>query len=346
LTEQGAVGFFALTTRGLEDVAAAEITELIGRCESAYRRVSGTTSAVPALMRLRTVDDVFVHLATWTGVATVRAALADLARRASSLAIDRAVRVCAQVREIPAESTFALSVSFVGKRNYSSEEIKAALAPVISSSRRKYRERDDEADLNIRLFIEHDRVEVGVRLGKRPLQDRAYKIEQMPGSLKPPIAAAMIRLLSVTPGMILLDPCCGAGTIAIEGALSGATVIAGDVSAEYLEAARRNAHAAAATIEFRSWDLRTLPFADASIARIAANLPWDRQVPVGELDEFYRQACRELSRVLAPAGRLALLTTANDRLEFPELHRERASELSVAGQRPILSLWVRRSQAP
>ena len=56
------------------------------------------------------------------------------------------------------------------------------------------------ADLNVRLFIEHETASVGLRLGQVPLQERRWKRAHRPGSLKPPVAAAMLRLAGLAPG--------------------------------------------------------------------------------------------------------------------------------------------------
>ncbi len=77
------------------------------------------------------------------------------------------------------------------------------------------------AELNVRLFIEHAEALVGLRLGATPLHRRSYKQAQRPGSLKPPVAAALLELLAPQPGERLLDPCCGVGTILVEAARRG-----------------------------------------------------------------------------------------------------------------------------
>jgi hypothetical protein len=66
---------FALTTRGLEAVSAAEMARIPGVniTETAYRRVAATCEESPdALLHLRTVDDLYLHLATWQDVRHTR----------------------------------------------------------------------------------------------------------------------------------------------------------------------------------------------------------------------------------------------------------------------------------
>jgi 23S rRNA G2445 N2-methylase RlmL len=242
---------------------------------------------------------------------------------------------------VDAQPRFSVTANFVGRRNYSTEEIKQALAAGITLGHGWRYEADDAvADLNVRLFIEHETAFVGVRLGQSPLHRRPYKQIQRPGSLKPPVAAAMLFLLGSGPGLKVLDPCCGAGTILIEAARTGATVEGGDVELAAVEAARRNAEHAGVKTTLHHWDVRRLPLSDASVDRIASNLPWDRQVSVDDsLADFYREMSREMERVLAPQGRMALLTTRPDLLVFDKLRCREEIEISLFGQRPILATF-------
>jgi tRNA (guanine6-N2)-methyltransferase len=125
-------------------------------------------------------------------------------------------------RTIPQLPTVSVTANFVGRRKYSTEEIKQAVAKGVNERYRwVYSERFDQSDLNLRLFLDHDRAVMGLRLSPTPLHRRPYKQEHLPGSLKPTIAAALGVLGEVEPGQIVLDPFCGAGTILTEAAVVG-----------------------------------------------------------------------------------------------------------------------------
>jgi tRNA (guanine6-N2)-methyltransferase len=51
---------------------------------------------------------------------------------------------------------------------------------------------EDQSEINVRIFIEHDTAYIGVRLAAVALHRRAYKQAHLPGSLKPSVAAAML----------------------------------------------------------------------------------------------------------------------------------------------------------
>jgi tRNA (guanine6-N2)-methyltransferase len=332
---------FALTTRGLENISTREMADVPGLnvSETAYRRVAGTyEGSLPALLQLRTVDDLYLSLATWNAIRHTRDMLADFAQLAEELNLDEAAANCATVRTIKSEPLFSITASFVGKRNYSADEIKNAAADgILARYDWTYTPDDREADFNIRIFIEHDTAYVGVRLSKSPLHERGYKQVERAGSLKPPVAAAMLRLAHVDAGHRLLDPCCGAGTVLIEGALTGAISQGGDIEAEAVMAAKTNADTAKVEVGVQTWDARELPLADQSVDRIVTNLPWGRQIAVDEaLESFYRQVCAEMERVLVPGGRIAVLTSTPHLLRFNRLQPDQTIEISLFGQTPMI----------
>jgi tRNA (guanine6-N2)-methyltransferase len=332
---------FFLTTRGLEAISAEEIATFpeVKIDHIGYRCIAASCEKPLApLCNLRTVDDFFLHLATWHNIGRHRQTLSLLKAMGSQLDLISAAATCAELRKIPECPVFSVTASFVGKRNYSAAEIKNVLSNLIVG-RYNWRYTDDDAaaDLNIRLFIEGERALVGLRLDRRPMHDRQYKKAHVPGSLKPPVAAAMLRLIGIRPGERLLDPCCGAGTILAEAGRCGALLIGGDNDPAAISAANINANAAGVAAMIHQWDAGALPNPSGSIDCIVSNLPWDRQVAVNNsLSRFYRRVCKEMRRVLAPGGRIALITTAPQWIEFRDLQCDNRIEISLYGQMPTI----------
>lgn len=331
---------FAITTRGLESVSADELRAAasVSDIEAHYRRVDALCVSPRGLESLRTVDDVFIRLATWDSLTHHRAALGLISAWSAKFDFVQAVAAIRQVRSLPAAPCFSVTANFVGKRNYSVPEIKIAVSQGIMSQnpRWHYTEEDSEAHLNIRVFIEHEQAVIGVRIGDHPLHRRPYKQGHLPGSLKPTTAAALVHLAQPRVGQTLLDPFCGSGTIAIEAAEHGLSVICGDVSPEAVLTAAANAHDAHVTRAALSrWDACLLPLRSQSVDVAVTNLPWGRQITVdAALTELYRRAFDELRRVVR--GRIILLTTAPDLIsETPA----RAFEISVFGQNPAVMIF-------
>jgi 23S rRNA G2445 N2-methylase RlmL len=254
----------------------------------------------------------------------------------------------ARLRDIPQSPAFSVTASFVGKRNYGAEEIKIAVSDgIVTHHDWRYTDDDSAADLNVRVFIEGETAFVGLRLGRRPLHEREYKKAHIAGSLKPSVAAAMLRLVGIAPGQSLLDPCCGAGTILAEAGGSGAgelgaVVWGADIDMAAVSAARVNAGAAGIAASINAWDARALPIPNGSIDRIVSNLPWGRQSPIsGDLALFYRDMCAEMRRILAPGGRIALLTNAPQLAVFRDLRCDNRLEISLYGQTPTILTFSR-----
>jgi 23S rRNA G2445 N2-methylase RlmL len=127
----------------------------------------------------------------------------------------------------------------------------------------------------------------------------------------------------------------------IEGAAVGALAVGGDNDPEAVAAARTNARAAGIRVDIEQWDARALPLKDQSVDRIVTNLPWGRQIPVDEeLSNFYRSVCAEMMRVLAPGGRIALLTSTPDLLQWDGLKPDSMMEISLFGQTPTIAVYT------
>jgi tRNA (guanine6-N2)-methyltransferase len=339
-----AIRFFALTTCGLESISARELARAPGVTviETGYRRVEAISAGpLSPLLALRTVDDVFLHLATWTEIGRPRSALERLRALSARLDLVPALSGCATVRPIPCLPAFSLSVSFVGKRNYTTREIKAILAERIASRHGwTYQPDDRAADVNLRVFIEHEQAYVGMRLAKQPLHERSYRQAQRVGALKPSVAAALVMAADVHADQRVLDPCCGSGTLVIEAAMRGADACGGDSDPAAVQAAQINCRAAGISASLQCWQAEALPLATASIDRVICNLPWGRQTQVdGSLATFYQAAFAEMRRVLAPAGRIALLTTRPALIDPLDLACGKRCEISLFGQRPTLLVF-------
>ncbi len=336
------VDLFAVTTRGLETVSAAEMAALPGVIvgTTGYRRVTARVAAPdPALLTLRTIDDLFADVATWEAIGPERAALATMGTYSARIDLRPAAAVCGAVRGRPIrrEPAFSVTASFVGRRNYTSDEIKLACARAIEDRHRgwTYTPDDRKADLNVRVFLEHATAHVGVRVGREPLQNRPYKQEHVPGSLRPPVAAAMVWLAGILPGERVLDPCCGAGTLLVEAAYRGGRVLGGDPDRTALVAACGNAATAQARVDLHRWDARALPVADETVTRIVTNPPWGRKVAIeADAEAFYSEIGREVTRVAAPGARIVVLTWVPEWVRSWGLWVVSELEISLYGRTP------------
>lgn len=269
------VSVLARTLRGIEWIAREEVRSRlrIDRIELGHRELRFTLpELVPALLELGTVDDVFVVLAEVDGVTRRRESLARLA----SLSLD-----------LGTETTFDVTASFLGKRNYSRFELEDALAASVGATRVTR-----GGAVSLRVHVVGEVATVAARVADRPLHRRAYRKATVPGSVHPPLG----RALTLLAGEPFVDPFCGAGTIPIEGALAGLRTFGSDIDRRAIEAARLNATGAGVNVPFHVADATQLGGADC----IVTNPPWGRALPA--------------AAAIPPAKRLVLLTATRPSL--------------------------------
>lgn len=321
----------ARTVRGVEQLVAAEVAA-IGRVERIrHREVWFTAPPTPAVLDLRTADDVFLIGGVCRGIGHTRADLARVARAAARVPVRHLLTLRARCGgPAPGPGTEVVA-SFVGRRNFGRHDLEdaagAALPDYVS---RQHRVPPDDAQ-SWRLSVVDDEAVLALRIAGRPLHRRPYRSRSVPGSLHPPLAAALVRLAGVAAGMTVLDPCCGAGTVLLE---SPGHRLGLDVSPAALACARSNGlHTVALA------DAGRLPLASASVDRVLVNPPWDRQArPLASLSVEPQRLWREVSRVLRPDGLVAAIVPD---AELPGFRPRTVLPVRIAGRPARLVLAVR-----
>ena len=101
---------------------------------------------------------------------------------------------------------------------------------VIKAMQRKYKIAHfpkDGDEYTIQVALLKDIVTVTLNTSGPSLHKRGYRVQQVMAPLKETMAAALIMLSYWKPDRVLLDPCCGSGTIAIEAALIAKNIAPG-----------------------------------------------------------------------------------------------------------------------
>ncbi|MGR6915967.1 methyltransferase domain-containing protein [[Actinomadura] parvosata] len=332
----------ARAVRGIEPLVAMEIRRSLMGVVRGVRHREVWFEARPGadLLGLRTADDVLLAAAVVDGIGPGRAALRRLARAARE--VDPALMG-------DPGSGVEVSASFVGRRNYTRFEIEDAVgaelarpARVPYHTRRAGR-RPPPGARSWRVTIDGDQAVIAVRVAARPLHRRAYKTASIPGTLHPPVAAAMAQLARVAGAAMVLDPCCGAGTTLIEASATlpdwpEGQVVGFDRDPAAIAAARANARAAGAgaALAWAVADGGRMPVADGCADRVLVNPPWGRQVPpAGLLARGLAPLWREVRRVLAPDGLAVALVHDGVPRGFAV---EEVVEVSLSGRHPLIAV--------
>lgn len=119
--------YFARTTAGLEEIAWLDIRSRLPDVELTYlahRLLMFEYAEYPAqLLDLRSVDDVYVYVATVPGIAHTHASLDTLRRHMGQLQFGDALGVVQTVRSLGRPISFYVTASYLGSRNYSRHDI-------------------------------------------------------------------------------------------------------------------------------------------------------------------------------------------------------------------------------
>ena len=353
--------YLARTTAGTEEIAWLDLQRLPStRLVAINRRRIEFEYSGPAqhLLTLQSVDDVYVWAGKLHNLNRSRLSLQHIAQQISSLPLSLAIQVCRQVRAVPDHPHYTVTASLVGRRNYSRYDVADAIRDGLWSHYDwtfvENKAGAPPPEIDLRVLIEGGEGHVGLRLGRRPLHRRTYKVRNRPGSLKPTVAYCMALLAGTQPGHTVLDPMCGVGTIPIEAAMAfDARAVWGlDISVAAIRDATRNAQEARSDTRFVTGDATRLPFSDGCVDCIVCNLPWGKQVQTQHsLRETYTAAVAEFSRVLQPKGRAVLLTDRTGLLlqraeRQTDLHLVFARQISLFGSHPTICVLAKSTDAP
>jgi 23S rRNA G2445 N2-methylase RlmL len=344
---------YATVLPGLEEVAAEEVAGDLGgevKRTGPGLVVFRAPEIDRSLLRLRTTEDVFL-LAWGTDSLTHRAADLERIRHwtARDADWDRLLRLHHVVRPKPSgRPTYRLVTQMTGTHGYRRVDAREALARGLQGKLpASWRHAEENASVEIWLTIHEATAVCGLRLSDRSMRHRTYKQEHAPASLRPTVAAALVRLAAARPGELVVDPMCGGGTILAEQLAvrrrDGPRVLGGDVDLEALHNARANLLHLGEPDLVR-WDATRLPLPDAAVGCLVSNPPFGVRLGAPEeIGPLYRRMAPEYDRVLRPGGRAVLLVAdagalreAVRPLPWQPLRQVR---LRILGQRATAFAW-------
>jgi tRNA (guanine6-N2)-methyltransferase len=348
--------FLARCLRGLEWALAAEVEGRGGQLAAAgHREVRfDDASATAERLALRAADDVFLAVGEIAGIDHTRASLRRLQNGVSDPPWRAAWEVLRRIRPDAGWRMMTVVASFLGKRNYNRYEIEAHAGPPLASllgipftpSRELRTLRDT---LTVRIHIVDQLATFALRIFDQPLHRRAYKTHSPIGTLHPPLAYAMGMVAGLREHTSMLDPFCGAGTIAIEAKIlqPSAQVFGADIDEARLGDSRANARAAGADVHWLRADAGQLPFGSGTFDRIVTNPPWGGAVAASgslatsskaELAQTFESTLSEDARVVVL---LDFQDTGPEQFLVGSLQLQFQATISVFGQHPHLCVFGR-----
>ncbi len=288
------------TDRGLEDLVVDELAERSGAAVTAVTLPGLILADLPAGLE-------------WQGLRLVHdVAALHVDARVASLQDLRDALTVVELPELAAADSFRVTARASGRQSFSHREAAGAAGAVLQR-RHGTAVNLEQPDLVLRLDLVDDRVLLSSQLNREPLSKRVRRGRSLRGSLRPTLAAAMLRLGDAhRGGGSLLDPTCGSGTILVEAAVMNPELelFASDWDAPTLEVARGTFANHEVKADLRQVDARELASAwgrrfDLVLSNPPFGIRLGRRV---SLTELYSALARSFLEVLEPAGRLVVVT--------------------------------------
>ena len=334
----------AAVPAGLEDIAAADLRDLVGsraaRLDAGHLtgavgagRVEFTyTGDVRRLLDLRAA--LAVYLVGSFHVARPRALLGDAQLRDVASAVREVIRLW------PANTFSHLRIGAAGADSPALQRLAVELTRHAGLQHRaSYPPEGGELYVRLRRAEASRGWDVLVRLSPRPLSTRAWRVCDMPGALNAAVAHAMVRLTRPRASDTVLNLACGSGTLAIERLACGPAhrVLACDTSAAALRCATANLAAAGLSraAELHPWDARCTPLPAGSVDVVLADLPFGHRVGSHAANAaLYSPLLAEAARVTRAGGTCVLISHSSQLM----LHAIRATPAWTVSETRKVSL--------
>jgi SAM-dependent methyltransferase len=302
--------FFALTVPGLGELLRRELADQLAAGAAGPVEHDGRSDVVPFAagpldpLETRLAEDLFVELGTGDPAAPLPRLLARLW---SADRYDAALAaIVPRLGRLGPRPGFRVVARMRAEHGFRRTELRDALTASVLRERPRWRPADPAAIELWALQTRAGRLRLGVRLSDRAMRQRSGREVERPGALRPAVAAAMLRLAVPPDGgpRVVLDPCCGSGTIVREALDAGWPAIGGDVARDAIAAGRANLPPGTPLLVA---DAAALPVRGGAAGAVVANLPFGRRHRLERPADWLPLALAEFERVVAPGGAIVLL---------------------------------------
>ena len=215
------------------------------------------------LSRLRTAEDLFADVVVLRRRATASATAAALDRRTLQAGLEHLRRLGGRVDT----RSLRVVIRVLDERHYNRTTLREAVTRRLRALLPSWRAAPDPSAVELWVLqIGPAAYRFGFRLRGLGSRSHPARAVERQGALRPAAAAAMVHLAGPPRG-VLLDPCCGTGTILTEAGAAGWSATGGDIDEAAVSGAAVNTGAAVVVL-----DARRLPFSDDA-AQALGRLP-------------------------------------------------------------------------
>lgn len=352
--------YYAQTMPGVEEIAWLEIRQQLKDAHFQRYLFAKEQNGIvvfdypgPAadLLKLRTTEDVFMQIASHDDLTRLKRDLRGIHELiATSDGFGRAVNDYLRIRRFSAPPTYRVISRQYGKFEYSRKDLTNTVWRSLKQRYPRWTPVADDAQVEFWANELGSTFLLGARLSDRTMRHRFERKVELPASLRPSVAAAMVFLTNPEPDDVFLDPMAGSGTILYERQQAGkfAQLLGGDIEQERVDAARKNVRGTRKKPgpndrlpDIRQWDARQLPLEDASVDKVATNLPFGKQLRGSQTPaKLYPPVLAELQRVVRPGGRIVLLTSEYDLIK-EEVRKLPRLTITTGYSVAVLGVWGR-----
>lgn len=335
--------YIVMTTKGIEFITVHEIKKKFPEAEIIEKFpkriiISLRSGREEELTHLRTADDVHMLLDYIINID-------DLNENyiVNNLPIDKMLHAYDEIKHSRSlQETFSLTISrYLSDINL--ESLKELICErIILKTPLKYTERD-HSNFDIRIHIEESSVSYSCKIPANSLYLRPYKVCQMAGSLKPPVAASLLLLLHPKSNERIVDNFCGTGTFLCEAYYMGLEPFGGDINPDMVECAQKNMKNVSKECvnNIKLLDATKTKWPDAHFNYAISNFPWGKQVKMSGAVRLYSSSIAEYARILKKDGSIALigmkpeLIVKHLKIHFPH-HKINQFKVGFLGQTPTV----------
>ena len=128
---------------------------------------------------------------------------------------------------IPIDGKFTVTGTSVKSKLHSVPSVQSIVKKAIVERMKEYYFEETGAAYTVKTTILKDNVTLTIDTSGPGLHKRGYRVCDVAAPIKETLAAAMVQLSFWKEGRLLMDPCCGSGTIPIEAAMIGRNIAPG-----------------------------------------------------------------------------------------------------------------------